>query len=514
MDDLIPQILANDFHSFAQAAFTNLNPGIPWQDNWNLECICEHLQALERGDFNKLIINLPPRSLKSFLCGVAFPAWVLGRTPNTRFIQTSYSFTLATLASATCRDLLNSDFCHALFPHVALSPTQNQKHHWETVQRGQYYAASALGTITGVGCDYLLLDDPLKPMEAFSEAIRTSTNANIRGTLFSRFNNQLTGKFLMIMQRVHEDDPTGHLLRDGGYTLLKLPAETKTSVHIRLKTPNGELTWDMPPNSLLFPARLNREVLDRMRLDMTETNYAGQMLQEPVPVGGGEFKNEWVQYYHHGSINPKTMNIAILCDPASGDEINKKKKKLTDWTAFLVVGLAPDNNYYLLDIIRDRLNPTERVDTLFMLHRKWNALSGKPPKVGYEKYGMMTDTHYIEEKKKHEAYHFPLIELGGSMMKEERIRRLIPDLQQGRWYFPANLMYVDNENRQFDLISELVNSEMTSFPKARFDDMLDALSRVYEADLHLSFPRLQATLKQSMLNEISRQQESESWMEF
>jgi len=183
------------------------------------------------------------------------------------------------------------------------------------------------------------------------------------------------------------------------------------------------------------------------------------------------------------------MNIVILVDPSGGEEVNKKKKKLSDWTAMMVVGLAPDNNYYLLYAVRDRLNPTDRINTLFMLHRKWNSLSSKPPKVGYEKYGMMTDTHYITEKKKQDAYNFPVIELGGSMAKEERIRRLIPDMQNSRWYFPDTLLYVDGEGRKFDLVQEIIKSEMATFPRARFDDMTDALSRVYEEDLSMVFPK-------------------------
>lgn len=193
--------------------------------------------------------------------------------------------------------------------------------------------------------------------------------------------------------------------------------------------------------------------------------------------------------------------------------MNKKKRKSSDWTAFMVVGLSNDNNYYLLDIVRDRLNPSDRVDTLFTLHRKWNALTGKSPKVGYEKYGMMTDTHYLRDKQRREGYYFPLIELGGRMMKEERIRRLIPDMQQGRWYFPENLIYVDSDDRRFDLVSELVNSEMASFPRGRFDDMLDALCRIYEPEMGMIFPRVQVK-NDMMVRGIERGSESGGWMEF
>ena len=264
----------------------------------------------------------------------------------------------------------------------------------------------------------------------------------------------------------------------------------------------------------LLTDRLTKKDLLELRDDLGEYNYVGQYLQEPVPVGGGEFKDRWVQYYPSGGIKAKTMNICILVDPSAGEENNKKKKKLSDFTAMMVVGLAPDNNYYLLDIVRDRLNPTERIETLFMLHRKWNALSGKPPRVGYEKYALMSDTHYIKAKQKEDTYNFQVIVLGGKIDKETRIRRMIPDMENGRWYFPESLPYVDNEGRTFDLVRELVSSEMPTFPKARFDDMLDAVSRVYDEDMMMTFPRPKQTEKQKMMSSAMKPQDEGDWMDF
>lgn len=471
------------FSAFAAKAFKIIEPGTFYEYNWHIDCIAEHLQAAYEGQLPKLIINMPPRSLKSYLVSVAFPAWLLGKAAHEKIITASYSHDLAKEMSSKCRHIVKSEWYQSIFPATQLDLAQNQKHHWETTQRGQYYATSSMGSVTGIGCNYLVIDDGIKPMEAQSESIRNSTNENIRATLFSRFNDPRTSRFIMVMQRLHENDPTGNLLSDGGYHLLKLPAETKVPVQISLNGTN----WNMKAGELLFPARLSQEILDQKRLDMTEYHYAGQMLQEPVPAGGGEFKEEWPQYYH-GELKYKTMNIVILVDAAGGDEVNKKKKKTSDWTAMMVIGLAPDNNYYLLDVVRDRLNPTERIDKLFDLHREWNIKGGKPPKVGYEKYGMMTDTHYIEKKKREEGYNFSLVELGGRMIKEERIRRLIPDLQQNRWYYPRNLWYTDCENRKIDLVRELIYSEMASFPRAKFDDMLDAKSRIY--DMEIRFPAL------------------------
>lgn len=496
------------FDAFAERAFVVVEPSIKYEWNWHLGCIAEHLEAMYAGEITRLIINLPPRSLKSYLVSASYPAWVMGKRPETKFINTSYGITVVEQNARNCRRIMGDKWYEDLFPGTRISSDMDRQMHFETTRRGQYYAATALSPITGIGCDYMCLDDPIKPMEAFSDTIRHSTNQNIRTTLLNRFNDRRVGKLLLVMQRAHEDDPTGNLMKDGGFTLVKLPAEARSQIVIKLK----DKTWTMQPGDLLFPQRLGRKELDAIRIDMTELNYAGQFLQDPVPIGGGEFKPEWPQYYASGACKPKEMNICILADPAGGDDLNKKKRKLSDWTTMMVVGLANDGNRYLLDAIRDRLNPTERVDMLFALHRKWLALSGRGLKVGYEHYSMQSDIHYIRKKMQDEAYNFALIELGGQTMKEERIRQLIPDLQNGRWFFPQSLIYVDGEGRRFDLVQELVSSEMGNFPRARFDDMLDALSRIYSPELSMTFPK--AKIGTVAKARRSAAQPSENWVDF
>ncbi len=476
----------DSFDVFAMRAFNTLEPGTKYEHNWHMDCIAEHMEAMYRGEIKRLIINVPPRTLKSYMVARAYPAWVMGKKPSHKFISTSYGHEVTEQNAIACRRIMKSDWYKRCFPLTQISQEIDRNTHFETTQAGQYYAASALSPITGIGCDTLLLDDLIKPMEAYSETIRSSTNQNIRTTLFSRLNDKRTGAICLIMQRVHEDDPTGHLLKDGGWTLVKLPAEAKTSVLITL----GDKKWEMKEGDLLFPQRLSREILDQTMLDMTPMNYAGQMLQEPVPVGGGEFMPEWPNHYNPLTIKPKGMNVYLLVDAAGGDETNKKKKKTSDRTAMAVIGLAPDNNYYLLDLVIDRFNATERIDMLFILHKKWNEICGKPPRVGYEKYGLMTDVHYAKKRMGEEGYNFQLIELGGRMAKEERIRRMIPDLQKGRWYFPDTLIYTDTEGRSIDMVKELLDSEMAVFPRARFDDGLDATTRIYDEEMQVLFPRI------------------------
>jgi predicted phage terminase large subunit-like protein len=484
--EIVAVACRENFAPFMQRAFPVVEPGTEFDWGWHLDCISEHLEAMYRNEIQRLLINLPPRTLKSYSVARAYPAWVMGKQPSHKFIVTSYGHEVAEQNSMACRRIMKDPWYQYVFPRTKIDAELDRNTHFETTERGQYYAATALSPITGIGCDTMIGDDLIKPMEAFSDAIRNSTNQNIRTTLMNRFNDKRIGKFLMVMQRVHEDDPTGHLLKDGGYVHLKLPAEARQYHVINL----GDKKWEMQPGQLLFPERLPRTVLDQTILDMSELHYAGQYLQEPVPVGGGEFKPEWPQLYDPKTIKPKTMNVYILVDAAGGEDTNRKKKKTSDWTAMAVVGLGTDNNYYLLDMVRDRLNATERIDTLFILHRLWNEKCGRPPKVGYEKYGLMTDTFYAKQRMGEENYRFPLTELGGRMAKEERIRRIIPDMQKGRWYFPSTLMYTDNEGRSFDLIKELLESELANFPRSRHDDMIDAVTRIYDAECQCVFPRL------------------------
>lgn len=484
----IDEASRRSFDMFAARAFKSVEgDSTPYEWNWHIGCIAEHLEAVYRGEIKRLIINVPPRTLKSYLVSAAFPAWVMGKKPSSKFILASYSGSLVEDHIVNCKNIMKDDWYRHCFPNVNIDPKKDTSSDFKTLERGRYYGAGILGTITGKGADYILCDDPLKPDEALSDTVRTETNKAIRNTLFTRFNDSRTGRFIMIMQRLHEDDPTGHLLQDGGYYLLKLPGEAIDRPTI---VTLGERFWTMKKGDLLFPERLSREVLNEKRRDMLDYNYAGQFLQEPVPLGGGEFNDKWVSYYEYAALNAADMNVYILCDAAGGEDTQKKKKKLSDFTTFMVIGLAPDNNYYWLDGLRDRLNPTERIDRLFDLHRKWNALTKRPPKVGYEKYGLMSDTHYIREKQKQTNYRFSLVELGGVMAKEERIRRMIPDLQIGRWWFPDSMMYTDKQRRTMDLVREIIKSEMLTFPRARYDDMLDAMTRIYDDSLSAMFPKL------------------------
>lgn len=196
-------------------------------------------------------------------------------------------------------------------------------------------------------------------------------------------------------------------------------------------------------------------------------------------MGGGEFKREWVNFYDGLAETIKdSTNRYLLVDAAN------EKRKDNDYTAMWVLGLGSDDNIYVLDMVRDRLNLTERANEVMRLHRKW-----KPREVRYEKYGMMGDIDHIKYIQKEQNYRFAIQEVGGQTPKNDRIRRLIPYFEQGRVWFPNSLHRNMHDGVTRELVDDFINQELLAFPVSRHDDMMDAMARLIEPELVLTWPR-------------------------
>lgn len=217
------------------------------------------------------------------------------------------------------------------------------------------------------------------------------------------------------------------------------------------------------------PVFLNPDELAKKRRDMGPYTFACQMMQNPVADEQQGFKREWLRY-HSGS-DGSGMNIYMLVDPAS------EKKRTNDYTVIEVIGLGSDRNYYTLDLIRDRLNLKERTDAVFSLHRKW-----RPTNVGYEKYGLQADVEHIKDRMDRDTYHFSIIEVGGQLSKNDRIKRLVPVFEQGRWYMPETIYKTNYEGKTIELIDSFIHEEYMAFPVPVHDDMLDAKARIFDID--------------------------------
>jgi predicted phage terminase large subunit-like protein len=229
------------------------------------------------------------------------------------------------------------------------------------------------------------------------------------------------------------------------------------------------------------PVLITREALSEKRRDMGPYIFSAQMMQDPAADRTQGFREDWLRYYKGSPIDVgKGTNKYILVDAAS------EKRKENDYTAMWVIGLGADGNYYALDMVRDRLNLTQRADALFKLHRRWRPTAP----VRYEKYGLMADIEHVKDRQERDNYRFPIVEVGGQTAKNDRIRRLVPSFEQGKWYLPETLHYTDYQGQTRDLVRDYVEQEYKAFPVPVHDDMLDAQSRIAEPDLPLIWPKL------------------------
>ncbi len=195
-----------------------------------------------------------------------------------------------------------------------------------------------------------------------------------------------------------------------------------------------------------------------------------QLLLNPTADNNQGFQRSWVEHYDSPEEHSK-MNRYILIDPAN------EKKASNDYTVMLVVGLGPDENYYVIDMVRDRLSLTERAAVLFRLHRKY-----RPKGVGYEQYGMQADIAHMKDKMKRDNYNFKIVPLGGGLAKADRIKALIPIFEQHRMYLPNHCHKTNYEKKTEDLVEIFLTHEYDTFPVCEHDDMLDCLARILHVD--------------------------------
>lgn len=460
--EYILSIQRNSLSEYIRRVFSIIDPVSIYKHNWHIELISEYLIACQKGQIKRLIINIPPRFLKSISCSVAFPSWLMGHNPSEKITCISYSHGLAAKHSNDTKAVMNTSWYQALFPNTKLSKENETL--LETDKFGKRICTSTNGLLTGLGGNFILLDDPMSLMGAQSMREREKTHMWI-DSLSTRLDDKKTGVMVVIMQRLHCNDTTGYLLDKGGWEHLKIPVTAEEDRVYQI----GSFKKEVKEGELLHPTMFGEEELESEKRALKAYAFSGQYQQNPAPSGGGEFVREWLQYYK-GKLSPSSYNTYIMVDPANS------KKTTSDYTSMVVVGLGSDKNIYVLDWIRDRLNIRDREDRLFELHEKW-----KPKYVLYEKYGLMVDVDAMREAMNYRNYRFVITEVGGSMSKSDRIRRLIPYFYDGRIWMPDRMLKANYEGKLVDLVEEFVNQEYLTFPVSNHDDMLDSLSRLLDA---------------------------------
>jgi len=363
-------------------------------------------------------------------------------------------------ASQIKTELESNEFLKSLFPDVLWRNPQRESPRWsldegllvKRTSNPKELTVECSGLIDGMPTskhyDRLIYDDVITERHVTSpemiEKVNTlwalSLNLGARG-----------GVVRYAGTRYHAND-TYRLILDRQAATLRMHPATVDG------TPDGA------------PVLLTRQQLDDRRRKLGPYVFACQQLLDPLQDSAQGLKTEWLRYHNDPAGQwSDNWNLYLLCDPAN------EKKRENDYTVMAVVALGDDNNIYLIDAIRDRLNLVERTAALFRLHRRY-----KPVATGYEQYGMQSDIQHLQYVMEQEKYRFSVTPLGGSVPKNDRIRRLIPPLAEGRVWLPRRLLFTDYEGRSQDFIRLLLDHEYTTFPVGAHDDMLDCISRIMD----------------------------------
>jgi predicted phage terminase large subunit-like protein len=305
------------------------------------------LAAVREGGTKRLIVNIPPRHLKSLAASIALPAWLLGHDPRLQIVNATYAQDLSEAFARDCRAVIASAWYRALFP-TRLRAARPPLRELITTRGGSRIATSVGGVLTGRGADVILIDDPLKPADAMSESRRGSVNSWFDGTLFSRLNDKTKGSIVIVMQRLHEDDLVGHVLEQEGWEILSFPAIAEADETHDIITPFGPKTFQRGEGEALHPEREPLAALERIRATIGEANFAGQYQQRPAPAGGGMIREAWFPRFLEAE-RPQFERIIQSWDTAN------KASELADYSVCTTWGLK-DPNAYLLHVFRRRLS--------------------------------------------------------------------------------------------------------------------------------------------------------------
>jgi predicted phage terminase large subunit-like protein len=447
--DFLNAALRSDLPAFLHRSVLTLNPGAPFLENWHIEAICHLLERIRHGEITRLIINLPPRSLKSILVSVVFPAFLLGHDPRRKIFGISYGADLAAKHASDFRSIVTSRWYRHAFPNMQVARTADSDVF--TSRRGFRRTTSVNATLTGLGGDCFIIDDPLKPVDAQSDAHRNGLNDWFSNTLMSRLDNKATGAIIVVMQRVHQYDLTGHLLENSsGWEVLSLPAIAEGDEEVLVGEDKLHLRR---AGEALHPEREPLEVLESLRRELGSDVFAAQYQQAPVPPGGGMIRKAWLRYYDKAPERTYGTKIIQSWDTAAKDGA---QNSWSVCTTFLKV----DNHYYLLDLTRGRYEYPRLRDTAVALANRF-----QPDWILIEE--ASTGIALSQELRPVVPFAVKPIPVG-----RDKIGRLY--VHQGK--FEAGLVLFP---RAAPFLREL-EAELLTFPQGKADDQVDSISQALD----------------------------------
>lgn len=429
---------------FVRAAWHIVEPGHVYIHGWHIEAICTHLEAATRGEIKNLLINMPPRHAKSLIVSVFWPVWVWLTKPDARWIFASYAESLSKRDSVKCRRIIQSYWFQERFGNVfELTGDQNEKLKFENDKTGYRLATSVDGLGTGEGGDFIVADDPHKVGEAESIKNREGVLDWWDHEMSSRGNDPKKVCKVIIMQRIHQQDLSGHMLDQGGYEHLCLPAEYDGRNKLT------KIGWSDPRKlhgELLWPDRFGEPELAEAKLRLGSRQYAGQMQQLPSAQEGDIIKRHWIQRYDR---RPEKFDEQIL-----SVDCTFTGKSTSDFVAMGAWGRVGSDKY-LLDTVYAQMGITETISALTALCRKW-------PNTTLKIIENKANGPAVEEMLKHKISGLVLWEPQGD--KVSRVHAVSPQFEARNVWFPIG-------KETDDLIEELC-----TFPNAVHDDRTDMTS--------------------------------------
>jgi predicted phage terminase large subunit-like protein len=448
------KLCEQSFYHFVKRAWPILEPDNPFVEGWHIKAFCEHLEAVTFFVIPRLLINVPPRHAKSIVATVLWPAWVWIKYPQRRFIFASYSASIALRDSIKCRQVIKSDWYLKTFNiKWSLADDQDTKSKFLNSEQGFRYATSVGGTLTGEGGDYLVADDPLNVLDAYSEPARIEAWRWWSQTMSTRANNPNKVGRVVIMQRLHEDDPSGHILKinepELQYDLLVLPAEYDTKRAETIKP--TKIGWRDPrtkDGELLWPQRFNAANIRELKATLGTQAASGQLNQDPVPGDGGLFKREWWRRYKGTPLN--IHYIMQIWDCAESPGVSN------DYTVCATWGFS-DKGLFALDLWREKVGAPQLNQAAKDLYDKF-----KPDIVLVEKksHGTQLIQHLQQETD------IPVVPYNPKgMSKVVRATGATPLVESGNCHLPEGQSWVE------DFIKE-----HEKFPLGTHDDQVDTTS--------------------------------------
>ena len=446
---LIDLVYRNFFPAFVHAAFKVVHSDKRLQHNWHIDVVCGYLQGIAEGRKpRRLVLNMPPRSLKTFIVSVCLPAWLLLRDPTLEIIVVSYADEFSRKPAREFRDLMESPLMWRLSRGdlgIARKATETE---YETYQSGGRYATSVGGTLTGRGADYLIIDDPMKADEAHSDAARRNVFEWFASAAHSRRNRPSTARMLLCMQRLHMWDLAGHLLEQGWPSLVfpaiadaRMEYELGSRVHIR------------EAGTLLQPEWDSLEELEATKKQIGTYNFTAQYQQNPAPAEGNIIKREWLKQYQKLPASDTFRHVYIACDPGG------KAGEHNDYTAIVVVGVI-NRDVYILAASRGHWQCLEIKHEIEAMAAIWKSTRIIIETTGL---GEAVRQEIVREGRR------DVLGVQPKLDKASRLYRVIARFESGHVHLPKEAPWLMD-----------FEAELLAFPSAGYDDQVDALVLILE----------------------------------